>query len=116
MKLIALLLTFTLTAAACPDYQPLKAGDKSPCDGHFFNNQTENSIRKDIRDYKLTQKQIELKDLQLRELEQDRDKWAKEAHNQAKARHEQDNDMTYGVIAGIGLTLAVMFGVGQVSK
>jgi len=115
--LVTILLTFTITvSAACPKYKMVDTGDTVPCSGIFLNQSTNEAVKKDLRDYSLTKKQIELKDLQLSNLKEDRDKWAKEAMKQAKARHEQDNDLRNGFVAGIALTLAVMFGVGQVSR
>ena len=117
MKLLTLLLTFTITVSAtCPPHKSLKAGEPAPCSGHFLNQSTNEAVKKDLRDYKLTLKQLSISQGMVRDLEQDRDKWSEEAHKQAKARHSMDSDLTKGFLAGIGLTLAVMFGVGQVSR
>lgn len=114
--LLTLIISLTATAQVCPNHQLLKSGDLAPCNGHFFNNETEQSIRKDVRDGELRKKQIQLKDLQIKQLSEDRNMWADEAHKQAKARHELDSDLTKGVLGGIALTLLVMFGIGQVNR
>lgn len=117
-NIITLLITLLLiqSVQACPDYKHMETGDPAPCSGVFLNQPTNDAVRKDLRNGELRKKQIELKDLQISELSNDRDKWAKEAHKQAKVRHSQSNDLRNGFIVGIGLTLLVMFGVGQVVK
>jgi hypothetical protein len=114
--LITTLLTLSITVNACPDYKPLNQGDPAPCQGHFFNNTTEKRIRKDIRDGKLREQQIKLRDLQVKELKKDRDNWKEEARKQSEVSHSKDGDLTKGFLYGIGLTLAILFGVNQVSK
>lgn len=111
-----LLLTFSLAVSACPDHLRMQTGDEAPCDGHFFNNDTESQIRKDVRNNQLRKEQLELKDLQVDTLKEDRDKWKEEAENQAKARHEMDGDLTKGLLYGIGVTLLVILATGQAQK
>lgn len=114
---IILILTFCLSAnATCPDFKMVMGGDIVPCSGIFLNQKTNDLVKKDLRDNEIRKKQLSLKDLQITELKKDRDNWAKEADKQAKARHEQGNDLRNGFLAGIGITLAIMFGVRQVSK
>ena len=112
--LITFILSFSILA--CPDYQRLKSGSAAPCNGHFFNDSTELSIRKDVRDNKLLKKQVTLKDLQINQLTEDRDNWKKEANKQSKVSHNKDSDLTKGFVGGIGLTLLVMFLGKKVSK
>lgn len=114
--LIMLLLILSLTASACPKYRMVDTGDSVPCKGIFLNQVTNEAVKKDLRNNELRKKEIALKDLQLSTLKEDRDKWAREAHKQAKARHDRGNDLRNGFITGIALTLAIMFGVGQVSR
>lgn len=116
MKLLTLLLTFTLSfqSFACPNHLSLEKGEQAPCEGHFFNNDTEKRIRKDVRDNELRKQEIELKDLQVEQLKEDRERWKEEAEYQSKARHERDGDLTKGFMYGIGLTLAILFGAKQV--
>lgn len=118
MRTLTLLLTLSISlqALACPAYKMVEAEDIVPCKGLFLNQSTNEQVKKDLRDNELRKKQIELKDLQLKEITKDRNDWKSEADKQAKLRHSQDNDMRNGVLAGIGLTLLIMFGVGQVSK
>lgn len=118
MRIITLLLTFTLSfqALACPSHLRMEEGSVAPCDGHFFNDETEQSIRKDVRDNELRKEQLKLKDLQVDALEEDRDKWKAEAENQAEARHEMDGDLTKGLLYGIGITLLVILATGQAQK
>jgi len=117
MKLLtSILLTFTLTVQACPSYEHMEQGSEAQCEGFFFNMKTNDRIKKDVRDNQLRKKQIELKDLQLNEITSDRNKWIKEAHNQAKARYQKKNDLRNGFLGGIGLTLALVFALGRVSK
>lgn len=111
-----ILLTFTTQALACPDYKRLTSGESAPCNGHFFNDQMEKSIRKDVRDNQIRKEQIELKDLQIKELSEDRNNWKKTAEKQAEISRSKDSDFKLGVAAGIGLTLLVIFATGQVSK
>lgn len=116
MRTLTLLLTLFISthALACPSHLKVSEGDSVPCSGMFFNDSMELSLRKDVRDNELRKKQIELKDLQIEELSNDRDKWAKSAHIQAKARHDQDNDFRNGAIVGVGLTVLSIFAAGQI--
>tara|TARA_R100001086_G_scaffold249961_1_gene192064 strand:- start:393 stop:713 length:321 start_codon:yes stop_codon:yes gene_type:complete len=106
------MLTFT-AQASCPKYQFMKKDDLAPCNGLFLNERTNDAVKKDLRDYSLTKKQLELKDLQLSSIKKDRDKWAQEAMKQAKARHNQRNDLRNGFLVGIALTLAILFSAGR---
>lgn len=114
--LIALILVMTLPVHACPDYQRMKAGNQAPCDGHFFNNDTESRIRKEVRDNELRKQQIELKDLQLQSITKDRDGWKEQAEKQAEVSHSKDNDLTKGFWYGVGLSVLIMFGVSRAVK
>lgn len=111
--ILTITLIISLNASACPKYKMINQGDSVPCKGIFINQPTNELIKKDLRDNKLKDKKIKLKDLQISTLKEDRDKWAKEAHVQAKARYEQRNDLKKGFLYGIGLTLAVMFISGR---
>jgi len=115
--LITFLLTFTLiisASATCPDHLRLQKGDSAPCKGHFFNDEMEKSIRKDVRDNEIREQKIELKNLQINQLKEDRNRWKEEAEHQAEVRHEMDGDLTKGLIYGVSLTLAVLFGASKV--
>lgn len=116
--LIGALLALTLSSAAlaCPNHIRLKVGDQAPCSGHFFNDITEQRIRKDVRDNQLRKKQVELKKLQIQKMTEDRDDWKRESEKQSKARHEMGSDLTKGFLSGIGLTLIVIFVSGRISK
>lgn len=112
--LIALILVMTLPLAqACPDYLRMQTGTKAPCSGHFFNDATEVHIRKDVRDNELRRQQIELKDLQLKSVTDDRNGWKEEAEKQAQVSHSKDSDLTKGFIYGVGLSILIMFGVSR---
>ena len=115
--LISILLTFSLTASAnCPYHVQINSGESAPCDGYFMNSEANEIIKKDLRDYELTLEQLRLSDLQISTIEEDRDKWRKEAMSQAEVRASQSNDMRNGFLYGIGITLAIIFGASQVSK
>lgn len=118
MRTLTLLLSllFSLQALPCPPHKSVSAGESVPCKGHFFNDDMEKRIRTDVRDNELRKKQIELKDLQINQLSTDRENWKVEAQKQAKLNRSKDNDMRNGVIAGVVMTLAVMFAVRQVGK
>lgn len=103
-------------ALSCPSHKSISAGEQAPCSGHFFNNETELRIRKDVRDNQLRKEQLELKDLQLSKITDDRDNWKVEAQKQAKLNRGKDSDMRNGIIAGVVMTLAVMFAVQKVGK
>lgn len=111
-----LALLFSTQALSCPPHKSVSAGDVVPCKGHFFNEPTELRIRTDVRDNELRKKQIELKDLQINQLSTDRDNWKVEAQKQAKLNRSKDNDLRNGVIAGVVMTLSVMFAARQVGK
>lgn len=116
MHIITLLLTITLsfnTLADCPSHKSMVKGDQAPCQGHFLNQNTNERVKKDLRDYKLTLEQLDLTKDMVLDLEQDRAKWAKEAHEQAKLRHDSQNDLRNGFIAGIVLTLGILLGVSK---
>ena len=112
--IITLLLILPITVQACPKHQLLIAGDIAPCSGHFFNNDLETSIRKDVHSNKLRKKQIELKDLQIRMIITDRDNWKAESMNQAKARHELKNDFRNGAIVGGTLAFLAVYLAGSI--
>ena len=109
--IILLLLTLSLPTQACPKYQMVKSGDIVPCSGIFLNQAINEAVKKDLRDYKLTLSQLSISQDNVKDLIEDRDKWAKEAHKQAKARYSQSNDLRNGFIVGVGLTLAIMLTV-----
>lgn len=111
-----LTLLISLQSIACPMHKSISAGEPAPCDGHFLNNQANEYVKRDLRDNELRKKQIELKDLQINELSKDRDNWKVEAEKQARLKHSGDNDLRNGVIAGVVMTLAVMFAVQKVGK
>lgn len=118
MRIITLLLILTLSsqALACPHHLRMEEGSIAPCSGHFFNDETEQSIRKDVRDNEIRKEQLRLKDLQVNTLKEDRDRWKDEAENQAEARHKMDGDLTKGLLYGIGITLLVILATGQAQK
>lgn len=109
-------LLFSVQALPCPSYKSISPGEQAPCKGIFFNEETELRIRKDIRDNQLRKEQLELKDLQVNLLQADRDNWKIEAEKQAKLKRSKDSDMKIGIVAGVVMTLAVMFAVRRVSK
>ena len=110
--LITFILLYSSTSVACPELKHLETGDKAPCSGLFLNQQEESRVKKDLRDYEITKKQIKLKDLQVKDLETDRNNWKSEAQKQAEVSHSKDNDLYMGFIYGTGLTLLIMFAVG----
>lgn len=109
--LIITLSILSLSVNACPKYKKQVTGDKAPCDGYFFNLETEKRIRKDVRDNELRKEQIKLKDLQIKKITQDRDDWKSEAKKQSEASHSKDSDLTKGFLGGIALSVLLMFGV-----
>ena len=118
MHTLILLLTLTLSTQvlACPAYKLVTAGDEVPCKGVFLNQTINDKVKRDLTDNEIRKKQIELKDLQINQLSTDRDNWKVEAQKQAKLNRSKDNDMRNGVIAGVVMTLAVMFAARQVGK
>lgn len=112
--LITLALFLSLSAHACPTYQKLNIGDKAPCQGHFFNDVMEKTLRRDVRDLNIKTQQLELKDLQLKSIVQDRNKWKDEAIHQSEVSKSKDSDLTKGVLYGVGATILIIFAVGQV--
>lgn len=118
MRTITLLLSLLLStqALSCPPHKSVAAGDVVPCNGVFLRKDIEERVKIDVRDNELRKKQIELKDLQINQLSTDRDNWKVEAQKQAKLNRSKDNDMRNGVIAGVVMTLAVMFAARQVGK
>jgi len=115
--LVALIVIMTLPVVqACPNYLRMQVGTKAPCTGYFFNDDTESHIRKDLRDGELRKQQIELKDLQLKSITDDRDSWKAQANQQSKAAHSKDNDLTQGFLYGVGLSVLIMFGVSRVNR
>lgn len=109
-------LLFSVQALPCPAHKSISAGEQAPCNGHFFNEETELRIRKDVRDNELRKEQLELKDLQVNLLQADRDNWKVEAEKQAKLKRSKDSDMKVGIVAGVVMTLAIMFTARQVGK
>lgn len=103
-------------SADCPSHIPMNTGGIAPCRGMFLNDDLNESVKKDLRDNEIRKKQIELKDLQIQELSKDRDKWAKEAENQAKARHASDGDLRKGIIYGVLGTVVAILGARALSK
>lgn len=118
MPTITILLVLLLSAQslACPSHKRVTKGDVIECPGHFFNDNTESQIRKDVRDNELRKEQIKLKDFQIKTLSKDRDEWKEEAGNQSEARHKMDSDLTKGFLGGVGLTILIIFAAGRVSK
>ena len=114
--LITLLLTISIQAQACPDYQYLAQGQQAPCEGYFFNTKMEKQIRKDVRDLPLKSKQLELQSLQIKRLRTDRDAWKSEAKSQAEVSHSKDSDLTKGALYGAGFTLLLIFVTGKVTE
>lgn len=115
--LITLLLTLSFTAhAACPAFKMVQGGELVPCNGVFLNQETNELVKKDLRDNELRKKQLTLKDLQIKQITVDRNNWKGEATKQAEVSHSKDNDIWKGFFGGLGLTLLVMFATGQASK
>ena len=113
---IFLTLSISLQALACPAFKMVEPAEPSPCKGIFLNQSTNEQVKKDLRNGELRAKQLELKDIQLVEIRQDRNAWQYEAKKQSELSHRKDNDMRNGIIAGVGLTLLSIFLVRQVDK
>jgi hypothetical protein len=114
--LLITLLSTQAIAQSCPPYRIVKAGESTPCSGVFLNQSINEQVKIDLRDNELRRQQIELKDLQLTEITQDREGWKIEADKQAKLNHSKDNNLRNGIVVGVLTTIAIMFAVQKVGK
>lgn len=139
MRLLATILVGSLFStqvqAQCEKpVTPLQKGEQAPCEGFLFSPEKELQLRKQNEEYKLLMEQtklhiqqIELYKLQLETtatlIEKEQQKaelWRKAAEEStlklvSSNEHKQSRDLLF-ILAGVGLTVAAGYAVGQVSK
>ena len=141
MKIITLLLTLSLilpqnTAAATCEKPVtlLNEGASAPCRGYLFTPEKELEVRIVNEDYKILQKEIEFKDLQIGKLQkslnesdkiielevQKAELWRNRAEDSTKKLIESEDGRGtrdfWMVVLGVALTVGAGFAIGQAAK
>lgn len=120
MKYALLALIFTCNAFACPNMLRLNSGDSAPCNGYFFNDNSEFKIRQQFHSLEQKNKNqvkaLELKDLAIDLKMQESDMWKKESIKQAEVANDRKHDLGKGMALGAGISFLMLILLNQATK
>lgn len=134
LVITSLLQSFSASAACPKPVQFLKKGQATPCEGYLFSKEKELEVRIAVEESKVDKKQLKLKDLSIKALNESlelSDKIANKEREKAELWRTRAVDITKEytkskknstiksialILAGVGLTLGSAWAVKQVGR
>jgi hypothetical protein len=118
--ILALSITLSFQALACPTFKFVDAGEPTPCDGAFFNREAESELKRQHStmkgEIKNLERKLELTELQVKEVQSKASIYEAEMNRQEKMRKDMEGDFRKGVLIGVGGAALAVLLAGMLSR